>query len=354
MTDARDARDDARAALRRGDDPGHVEDSPKAKRAAVDPARLCGTVAAEYFQMRLREGIAPSTQARLARDIAALDAKFGDREVASVEAPEMLALFRAVEDEGKFETAERLRQTAGRIFLFAIASGRATTDPTQALRGALVGRRSKHLPGLTEPKAVGELLRAIRGYGGHPETRIGLLLSAHIFLRSSEIRKASWDEIDWGTARWTVPAERMKMKRKHIVPLSRQAVALLQELHPITGRRDFILPTPVSPTKPLSENAFNQALKRLGYGSGIHVHHGYRTTASTNLNEQGWNADWIEAQLAHVQGSAVRRAYNAAQYLEGRTEMMRAWSEWLEGLEHEDPSPTDSDDAVRIYRTTSV
>jgi len=198
----------------------------------------------------------------------------------------------------------------------------------------MVKRRRGSFNGLIDPKDVGKLMRAIRANeGSEPQVRAALLLSAYLFPRNSELRGMLWTEIDWKGALWEIPAARMKMKRDHLVPLPTQALAILRELQPWTGRAKLAIPAPRDHGKMVSDATFNAALRRLGFSSDKHVHHGFRTTASTNLNELGYNRDWIERQLAHVPGDKVRGTYNKAQYIRGRTEMMQAYADWLDARE---------------------
>ena len=195
----------------------------------------------------------------------------------------------------------------------------------------MVKRRRGEFAGLTDPKAVGQLMRCIHAYRErHWLVGSALLLSAYLFPRSSELRGMRWDELDFEQALWEVPGERMKMKRDHVVPLPTQALAVLEEIRSIDLGSQLVFPSPRDPRRTLSEMTFNAALRRLGYGSNIHVHHGFRTTASTNLNEMGWNSDWIERQLAHVPANKVRSSYNKAEYLEGRRTMMQQYATWLD------------------------
>lgn len=200
------------------------------------------------------------------------------------------------------------------------------------LRGALITPPRRHYPAITDPKGVGGLMRAIRGYEGDPATRAGLLMLAYTFLRNGEVRHLEWTDLDKARVQLAIPAERIKMPRPHIVPLSRQALAVLDALRPISGRGRLILTSLLTPDRPLSENTLNAALRRLGYSKEALVPHGFRTIASTGLNELGFNRDWVERQLAHVEVNKVRAAYNAAEFLDGRREMMQAWADHLDRL----------------------
>jgi integrase len=259
---------------------------------------------------------------------------FGDRPIGEITAPELLHALRKFEQRERYESARRLRTVAGMVFRYAIATGRATRDVSLDLRGALTTPKVRHRPAITEPKKVGGLLRAIDGYTGHPTTRMALQLSALLFVRPGEIRHARWREFDLGLALWNIPAETMKMDRPHRVPLARQALNVIRQLEKITGQGEFLFPATTSVRRPMSENTLNAALRRLGYTKGEVTAHGFRTTASTLLNEMGrWSADAIERQLAHQEENDVRRAYmHAAEFWAERVEMMQAWADHLDQL----------------------
>ena len=193
-------------------------------------------------------------------------------------------------------------------------------------------KRSQSFAAITDPVEIGELLRSIDGYEGQPSTQAALKLAPYVFVRPSELRGAAWAEIDLDAGEWTIPAARMKMSRDHIVPLARQAVAILTDLHRITGSGDLVFPGIRSRKRPISENTLNGALRRLDYTSDQMTAHGFRTMASTRLNELGFNADVIESQLAHVDRNAVRRIYNKAEYADKRRTMMQSWADYLDGL----------------------
>jgi integrase len=218
------------------------------------------------------------------------------------------------------------------VFRYAVATGRADRDPSGDLRGALPPVHKKHHASITEPNAVGELLRAIDGYEGHLVTRCALQLAPLVFVRPGELRRAEWSELDLSKTEWRIPAEKMKMPAPHIVPLSRQALAALNEVRPLTGKGVYVFPSVRSRQRPMSENTINAALRRLGYTKEQMTGHGFRSMASTLLNEQGWRYDAIERQLAHAERNGVRAAYNYAEHLPERREMMQAWADFLASL----------------------
>jgi integrase len=213
-----------------------------------------------------------------------------------------------------------------------VATGRAERDPSGDLRGALPPAQEKHHAAITTPRTIGELLRAIDGYQGSFVTQCALKLAPLVFVRPGELRKAEWAEFNLEGAEWRIPAVRMKMKETHIVPLSRQAVACLRELHPLTGSGRYVFPGARTNGRPMSENTVNAALRRLGFGKDDMTGHGFRSMASTLLNEQGWHRDAIERQLAHAERDAVRAAYNYAEHLPERRRMMQAWADYLDAL----------------------
>ena len=232
------------------------------------------------------------------------------------------------------DTAHRAHQNCGQVFRYAVATGRAERDPCGDLRGALPPVREKHHASLTDPKAIGGLLRAIDGYKGAFVTKAAMNLAPLVFVRPGELRQAEWAEFNLDAAEWRIPGEKMKMRDPHIVPLSVQAVAILRELHPLTGRGRYVFPSARTPSggRCMSENAVLAALRRLGYGKDDMTGHGFRSMASTLLNEQGWHRDAIERQLAHAERNAVRAAHNYAEHLPERRKMMQAWADYLDGL----------------------
>jgi integrase len=245
---------------------------------------------------------------------------------------ELLACLRRIEQQGTQETAKRTLQAFGRVMRYAVATGRAERDFTRDLIGALAPVQRKHRACLLDPKAIGALLCAIDGYEGSLVTRCALKLAPLVFVRPGELRQAEWRELDLEKAEWRIPAERMKMRTPHLVPLARQAVVLLEDIRPLTGRGLYVFPGELTFERPMSNNTMNAALRRLGYPSHVITPHGFRAMASTLLNEQGWNRDAIERQLAHIEQNDVRAAYNYADYLVERRKMMQAWADYLGSL----------------------
>ncbi|MFN7096232.1 MAG: tyrosine-type recombinase/integrase, partial [Gammaproteobacteria bacterium] len=256
----------------------------------------------------------------------------GNRPINEIKAPELLTVLRRIENRSTIDTAHRVNQICGQVFRYAIATGRAERDISGDLRGALAPIKSKHYAAIVEPKAIGELMRAINSYHGYFITKCALHLAALFFVRPGELRKAEWSEFNFETKEWRIPAEKMKMRETHIVPLAEQAIEILQELYPLTGGSKYVFPSAITNARPMSENTVNTALRRLGYSKEEMTGHGFRSMASTLLNEQGWNRDVIERQLAHAESNSIRAAYNRAEYLPERRKMMQHWADYLQAL----------------------
>jgi len=256
----------------------------------------------------------------------------GSRPISALTAPELLGVLRRLERRGKHETAHRAKQRVGQVIRYAIATGRAERDPTADLRGALAPVTVTNRAAITEPREVAQLLRALHGYDGHPVVEAALKLAPLVFVRPGELRAAEWSEIDLEAAEWRIAAHRMKMRQQHLVPLARQSVAILRDIHSFTGRGRYVFPSPHTRERPLSDNAITAALRRMGYTGEQMSWHGFRAMASTLLNELGHPPDIIELQLAHQERNEVRAAYNRAQRLEERRKMMQAWADYLDGL----------------------
>lgn len=256
----------------------------------------------------------------------------GARPISDITAPELLAVLRRVESLGKLETTQRLKRVCGQIFRYAVATGRAERDPSADLRGVLKTGKVRHRASITDPAKVGELLRAMDGFAGSLVVACALKFAPLVFVRPGELRKAEWAEFDLDAGEWRIPAERMKMRQPHLVPLSHQAVAILRELYPLTGSGRYVFPSIRSMARPMSENTITVALRRLGYTGDEMTGHGFRSMASTLLHEQGWPSDVIERQLAHAERNKVKAAYNYAEHLPQRRKMMQAWADYLDGL----------------------
>lgn len=340
LAQARSAREDAKAILARGVDPSGKKRADK--RAAADArGNTFEKIAAELVAKKRREGKATATLGKLEWLFGIANAEIGKRAIVEITAAEVLAALRKVEGRGNLETAKRLRSVIGEVFRYAIATGRASNDPTFALRGALTAPTVKHRAAITDPKELGALLRAISDFKGQPTTIAALKLMAYLFPRPGELRQAEWKEFDLDKAVWTIPASRAKMRREHRVPLPPQAIAILSELRMITGRSELAFPgygrsggegRRVAP-RPISENTLNGALRRMGYTADDMTAHGFRSAASTLLNESGkFSADAIERALAHQDADAVRRAYARGEHWQERVRMMTWWADYLDAL----------------------
>lgn len=341
---ARDKADEARQLVAAGTDPSDVRKASKvqqAKALEADRRIADGLPAVDSFEEVAREWFvkfsaewAPSHAdkiiRRLERDIFPW---VGKRPIASINAPELLSVLRRIEERGAVETAHRAHQNCGQIFRYAIATGRAERDSSSDLRGALPAVKQTHHAAITDPKAIGELLRAIDGYQGYFVTKCALRLAPLVFVRPGELRKAEWVEIDLDKAEWNIPAKRMKMREPHLVPLSTQAVEILRELHALTGDGRYVFPGARTNGRPMSDNAVLAALRRMGFAKDEMSGHGFRAMARTILDEVlQVRPDYIEHQLAHAVRDPNGRAYNRTAHLAERRKMMQQWAAYLDKL----------------------
>ncbi|MFG1237329.1 integrase arm-type DNA-binding domain-containing protein [Xanthobacter autotrophicus DSM 597] len=332
LAKARERRDDAKKAIIDGADPSALKKQSR-EEAKAALANTFRAVAEEHLAKLEREGLADITLGKRRWLLGFAYPHFGDRDIGGVSSADVLVALREIEAKGHHETARRMRSVIGSVFRYAIATARIENDPTFALRGALTTPKVQHRSAVTTATELGKLLKAIHGYGGQPATRAALRLMPLLFPRPGELRAARWSEFDLDKAIWSIPAERMKMRRPHRIPLPPQAVAILRELHAVTAEEDFAFPCIGAAKKPISENTLNFALRRLGFGPGIATAHGFRATASTLLNESGrWHADAIERQLAHAENNEVRRAYLRGEHWEERVRMMAWWADYLDAL----------------------
>ncbi len=329
LKQARERRDEFRRQIADGIDPAEARKALKHSRGEHNSFEA---VAREWHSKQKHtwsDDHADRTLTRLEKNVFPW---MGTKIVNEITSPELLAVLRRVESRGALETAHRIHQICGQVFRYAVATGRAERDPAADLKGALPPTKVKHHASITEPQKVGELMRAISSYSGGFVTSCALRLAPFVFVRPKELRCAEWSEFDLDNAEWRIPAEKMKMRTLHIVPLSKQAINILQELNPLTGSGRYLFPSNRTTSRPISENTINAALRRLGYSKEEMSGHGFRSMASTLLNEQGWNRDAIERQLAHSERDGVRAAYNYAEYLPERRKMMQAWADYLDGL----------------------
>lgn len=332
LAEARTRRDEARKKVADGVDPA-LEKKRTRIAAKYAAANTFEAVAKEWLQKCERDGLAPVTIEKISWLLAKAYPIIGSIPIAQITPHEALAVLRKVEATGAFESARRMRSVLSRVFRYGVATVRCEKDVAVDLRGAIATPKVKHFAAITNPTDVGVLLHAIDGYTGQAVTRMAMRLSPHVLLRPGELRKAEWTDIDVEKAIWSIPADRMKMRRPHRVPLSRQMLAMIEELREITGFRQHLFPCMGKPRKPMSENAVNQGLRRLGYSTNEMTAHGFRAMAATLLNESGkWNPDAIERQLAHMDSNQVRRAYARGEYWEERVQMMQEWSDCLDSL----------------------
>lgn len=346
LADAREKCREAKKAIAAGLDP--VLEKKRAKvTSKFSTATTFKEVALEWLAKCEREGRTETTIGKIRWLLGMAYPLIGSHPIDSITPTEALLVLRKVEAGGRYESARRMRSVLSRIFRYGIATARCDRDVAADLRGALTTPRTTHHAAITDPQEVGILLKTMDGYTGQAVTRMAMRLSPHLFVRPGELRQAEWSEIDVEKAIWSIPAERMKMRRPHRVPLSRQVLEMIEELREITGHRQHLFPCMGRPRKPMSENGVNQALRRLGYETGEMTAHGFRAMAATLLNEMGrWNPDAIERQLAHQDMSAVRRAYARGEYWEERVAMMQHWSDYLDGLR-------DAAEAPRPAKATS-
>jgi len=332
LADARERRDEARKLIAAGLDPSHEAKLAEA-RAMLSEENSFKLVAEEWVAKQEREGMSEVTLSKIRWLLAKAYPRIGSRPVAKITPQEALAVLRAIEATGRYESARRMRSVLGRVFRYAIATTRAEMDPSRDLRGALTVPKAKHLAAITTPKGAGELMRAIEGYTGHAITLFGLRLSAHLFVRPGELRQAEWSEFDFDRSVWNIPEQKMKMRRPHRVPLSTQVIALFEQLWELTGTGRYCFPSFRSPLRPMSENTVNAALRALGFSQEEMTAHGFRAMAATLLNETGkFNPDAIERQLAHMETNAIRRAYTRGEYWDERVRMMQYWSDQLDEM----------------------
>ena len=335
LADARKCRDEAREQIAVGKDPSREKQRNKT-RAKLAADNTFSGLSAEYCQKRRRDGSkawAPATAVRSEYLLSLLTPALGAIPIAKIEPADVLLALRKIEGKGNLESARRTLQLASAVFRYAVSTARLSSDPTRDLRGALTAPTVTHYAAITEAKSVGELLRAIDGYEGQGLSRLAMQLAPHVYVRPGELRHAEWKEIDLDAGLWVIPASKMKMGKAHHVPLSRQSVVLLREVHVASGPAGYVFPSIRTGSRPMSENTINAALRRLGYSSNEMTAHGFRAMASTLLNESGkWHPDAIERALSHRDTDKVRAAYDRGTHWKERVEMAQWWSDYLDQL----------------------
>lgn len=330
LQQARTERDKLRAMVKAGTNPAHAQRAAKAANVERN-ANTFGAIGLEYLAKREREGITAHSVERDRRALETYLAPIYDSPISDVTAPMLLAALRKLEQRGVIETAHRARALAGRVFKYAIATGRGERNPAADLTGALERLQVRHFPSVTKPEQIGALLRALHSYQGSVVTQAALKLAPLVFVRPGELRHAKWEDIDLDAAEWRYMVT--KTKTQHIVPLSTQAVAILRELHAYTKRSAYVFPSERTASRPMSENTINAALRGMGYDRDTMTGHGFRAMARTLLDEVlGFRPDYIEHQLAHTVKDPLGRAYNRTTHLAERTKMMQAWSDYLDTL----------------------
>ena len=332
LKEARERHDNAKRQLRDNIDPSAAKQAQK-RAQAESSANSFEAIGIEWYQKTQHEwsdNHKTKVEWMLTKN---LYPWIGNRPILEITAPELLKTLRRIESRGALETAKRTKQVAGKVFRYAIATGRAERDPSQDLKDALAKPVKKHLAAVTDPKKVGTLLLALDGYEGTLPVKTALKLAPLLFVRPGELRHAEWSEIDLEAAEWVIPAHKMKTKAEHLVPLCKQAIEALLELHPLTGRSQYVFPSARSPRRPMSNNSVLAAMRRMGIDKDEMSGHGFRAMARTILDEKlKFRPDIIEHQLAHAVKDPNGRAYNRTSFIEERTEMMQRWADYLDSL----------------------
>lgn len=333
LAEARQKRDDARRMIAAGKDPSLEKKRTKLRRR-IGADNTFGAIADEYCEKQKNdESWAPATATRSEYLLSLLRGSLWSTPIADIEAIDVYAAVKRIQDAGNIESAHRTMQLAGAVFRHAILTGRLSSDPTRDLRGGLAKRKVTNYAAIVDPDGVGQLMRAIEGFEGQPLTKLALQLSPHVFVRPGELRTAEWSEVDFDAAVWSISAHKTKMRKPHHVPLSRQSLEILRAAHEISGPTGYVFFGVRTRARPLSENTINAVLRRLGYGADEMTAHGFRSMASTLLNESKlWHPDAIERALAHGEPDKVKAAYDRSQYWDERVKMAQWWSDYLDGL----------------------
>ncbi|MFN6935438.1 MAG: tyrosine-type recombinase/integrase [Tsuneonella sp.] len=332
LREARLKRDQARVEIGGGGDPARRKREEKIA-ALIRAGDTFESVAHEFIAKREAEGLAMATLVKMNWLAAVLNKSIGRRPIAEITPHEMLSVLKKYEGEGNYEKARRLRSFGSRVFRFGVATLRCEHDPCAPLQGALIAPKAKHYAAITDPAELGGLLRAIDKYEGNYTTRFALQIAPHVFVRPGELRHAEWDELDIPAAVWRIPAGKMKSRRPHTVPLSRQVLAIIEQIRSVNGGSRFVFRSMHARGRPMSENTINAALRRMGYSGDEMTAHGLRATASTLLNESGlWSHDAIERALAHQDHNAIRGIYHRGQHWDERVRMAQWWSDYLDQL----------------------
>lgn len=331
LKDARQRRDEAKKLLANGIDPGAQKKAAKEEQLS-EVKDTFQNIALEWHDTRTSDFTEKHRGTVMYRMEKYIFPLIGHEHIARIEAPDILAVVKPLEHKGQNETARRILQIIGQVYRYAVITGRARRNPATDLHGALRPRKTVHRAAITEPTKVGQLLRDCDNYEGYFPIVCALRLAPLVFVRPTELRAAEWSEFNLAEQEWRIPAERMKMKQMHIVPLAKQTVKILEELQPFSGNGKYLFPSIRTDVRPISDVTLLNALRRMGYEKHEMCTHGFRSIASTLLNELGYNRDWIERQLAHGERNDVRAAYNYAEYLPERRKMMQEWADYLQKL----------------------
>jgi len=332
LAQARKAKDDARAKVAAGIDPSEAKQSER-RIKQEEAAHTFERVGSLFLEKQRKEGKSKATLDKTEYHLRLANNDFGRRPITDIGATLILKTLKKVEAKGNYETAHRLRARIGSVFRYAVACGLTDADPTYALRDALIRPTRIHRAAITDPTALGKLMREIEHFDGQATTRIGLQLLAMLAQRPGEIRNAKWAEFDFPNKIWAIPAEKLKMRRDHLVPLPNQAIVLLDELRRMNGNGEYLFPSLRTWKRPMSENTLNAALRRMGYSGDEMTAHGFRANFSTLANESGlWHADAIERALAHVEKNEVRRAYARREHWEERVRLADWWAGYIDEI----------------------
>lgn len=333
LAKARKLRDEARATRADGQDPSLERKKAKFAAKLSREVTFAG-VAREYIDLKMvGDGKADTTVKKAQWFLEQLEPAIGSMPIADVDPQMLLAALKRLEAKGVHETAKRCRSFASRVFRYSVATGRCNSDPAQLLQGALITPRARHYSAILEPTKFGELLRAIEAFSGAPVTMAALRIAPHVFVRPGELRHAEWTEFDLKDAVWNLPPEKMKARRQHAVPLSKQVRGMLVDMQRLTGGGKYVFPSAYGGSRPMSENTINASFRRMGFDKDEVTAHGLRATASTFLNECGlWSPDAIERALAHGQSNATRGAYHRGLHWDERVKMAQWWSDHIDEL----------------------
>ncbi len=331
LADARTARDEAKKLIAGGIDPAEVR---KAKKREIE-SRFGNTfegIAREWYEKRFDRWSPSYAEEMIETFEKDVFPYIGSRPIAEIKPMELLAVLAVLNDRGATEKLRKVRQRCGEVFRYAVITGRAEYNPAPDLVSAFAPHKKEHYAFLKTDE-LPEFFRILNTYTGSLIVKLAMKLLILTGVRPGELRQAEWCEIDFDNQLWEVPKERMKMRRPHCVPLSEQALNILEQLKPMTGHYQYIFPGRIHHSKPMSEMAMNVLIRRIGYAGRV-TGHGFRHTMSTILHEQGYNTAWIETQLAHVDKNSIRGTYNHAQYLDGRREMLQWYADYMDALEH--------------------